>query len=801
MRRKLNITIPRTAIAGALAAAALASCASVNGFQAHANRHKPVAIASESWRLAQAAITDGRTADAEQHLRDAVDADPEFVRAWRRLQDLQILTFRRDDAIREAEAEITKNPSSPRGYYLSARLREGAARRRLLEKALEIDPWYGWAHQGLAACAEDEDGPGAGLIHASRATELLPDEPDPWLSLIHSLRAGNDQNRIVNIVSFCVKNFSKSDPRFLELMIRLLGSRASRPALTVFNSFEVMRELSVILQNAGTTRALVAAVRAGGPREAQDEMEIALAAARAAPAVPPELEIAHCLLAAELAQQSGRVTEHRRELERVWTLGERTPAVARQLRLARIVAKDYRNAWALEEDFILQFGVAVTGASSLDRDLLAAAAFAAASMPGDPAVLLSFARTAARYGWIDEAVELAEQSLQIGESIQSPAPGAAEFQQEVRAFRRFLTKMRGELERESRANLGLTGALDPFRELSRKLLGRDCVEGTKIEDHFPLGSLIITKPGSPGLPALFEQNGLELRMGKRFFGPVEAAAIRRAAAREIEGNVLGRPYRGREVIGEGASLFTQIEANAGPFAGATLPGSVWIVLDVVADAARSLEREREAMARDARDGRADRWRQQELPIINNRAERLAADETFDLGRRLVRCALARDPSPLTPRALEIVRLHEYGHLADAEQFLPFLSQLPRALWWLLDGGFSIQNIEGRLEKRAELVALCLTKDPELSLANIVQHAGSPWDSPPHSVGFADIAREFAQETDRMAVRGALPAIDRTRPVLPQVWKLTAEEIRSVALALARREGLVGDLVGGAESGK
>lgn len=767
-------------------ALATAACVSRGDFAAHASRRRPSTAALESWRFYKESIEKGDLAGAEKNLREAIAEDPEFVRAWRRLQDLQILQFRRGEAVAEAENQIQKNPRSPKGYYLLARLRDGAARKSILQKALDLDYYYGWARQGLAADAEAFSGPGSGLRYAEQAAELLPDETDPWLSVIQSLRTGDNTTRLENVVLACARSFGKEEPRFIEVLVRLLSNRGGRSYLSVFTSGDILTALPEILQNAGATRSLASAARGGGPRPGREQLEESLAFARTTKTASPELETARCLLAAELALQGGRVTEHRRELERAYELGERSPRVLRALRLARIVTKDYKNAWGVEEEFLQQFGSSLNSGPSPDRDLLSAVSTAASDSPNDPRILLAFARAAARYGWVNEAVELSAQSLQY-----DPSPVETQnFYKETSGFARFLTKFRRELEHESRASISLTNALDPIRAIAKETLGADAVEGSIIEDHFPIGALLVTKPGAPGLPAIFEQFGLELRLGKRMFGPVEASAIRKTAAREIVGTVLGRPYKGREVVGELSTLFTQIETNSGPFAGATLPGNVWIVLDTISESARSIEDERERMEQDARDGRGELWKSQYLPTVASRAGRLATDETFDLARRLTRRALERDPSPAAPRILEIVRLHEYGHLADAEQLLPFITQIPRAIWWLIDGGFSIRAIESRLERRAELVALCLTNDPELSLAAIVQHCERPLDSPPHSTGFSELAADFAKEMDRFSSEGELPQIRRDLPLLPQAWRLSKEQIRSVALALARREGLV-----------
>ncbi|MFN0206648.1 MAG: hypothetical protein ACKVS6_10110 [Planctomycetota bacterium] len=769
--------------------AALAGCMSRGDFTKFAIRHRPVPAASVSWDLYKRALEKEQYEEAEKQLRDAIDADREFVRAWRKLQDLQIATFRRAEAIAEAEAEIAKNPESPRGYYLLARVRQGTARKQILDKALDVNPFYGWARMALAMHEEAFQGDGAGLLHAAQATELLPTEPEPWLAVIQSLQSAGQFERLQTVLLRCVSMYGKSEPEFLEILIQFLSTlRRNDSIVNVFSSGDIYKHLPVILGSESAVRALAAAARRGGPRSARADFEEAAEVALAQEDLRPDHEIALCLLLAELSLQSGDITKARSHWERAYLLGERAPRILRLLRLARIITKDYAGAWDLEEALATEFEIVENGGRNPQFENVKEAAKRASENLNDRGAIAKFASAAAEYGWVDEAAELVTQAGFLG----APPQELINLQKRIVTFRRFLSRVRVELEKGVVDSLGLKAGLEPYKKLSKEILGFDALDGSRIEDYFPAGSLLDTKPGAPGLADYFDQFGLELRLGKRVGGPVEAFMMRRVAAKNINNNILGRPYSGREVIGEGTSLFTQIENVSGAFAGATLPGSVVIVLDAVADSARRIEREREAWAAEIAMGRGELWKKEYLPITTARAQRLCIDETLDTSRRLIRKALERDPSPAAPRVLELVRLHEYGHLADADQFLPIAAQVPRIISWLVSGGFSIRSIEARLEMRAELTALCTTKDPEISLASILDHCDRPLANPPHSNGFVELAHDFVREVDRRIHRGELPQIERARPILPQVWKLSPAEIRSVALALAEHEGLVQD---------
>jgi hypothetical protein len=459
----------------------------------------------------------------------------------------------------------------------------------------------------------------------------------------------------------------------------------------------------------------------------------------------------------------GRAEGARRALETV-AAGPRSTRLSEALRLARLRCRDVPGAWRAYEEWLEPFRPALDAAPETDsvRD-----SWMRAGATREPGAFEEAARAAARVGWLEEAIELATQA------------GAREIVEEVDPFRRFVRAMGTTLaaaHRDGRAPFSLERALREIAEVGERVLGRDPFAGSRIESHFPVGSLVDTSPGAPGIGSLFARHGFELRLGKRLFGPVEAFALRRIAERTTRGELLGRPCAGREVLGVSRSLATAIESSGLSIAGATLPGSVFLALDVIADDSLRIESIR--ALREKR--RSDR-----LPAAASEADRLAADEGFEVAERLVLRALERDPSPVAPRLLRIVRDHERGHLADAEELLPVLAHLPTAVGWLLAAGLSRDAIESRLERRAELAALCVSDDPELVLAEILEAAEEPAAAPPHSWGYAELAREFVREADRRP----RPELDASHPLMPQLWKLSPERIRSIALALAEREGL------------
>ena len=123
--------------------------------------------------------------------------------------------------------------------------------------------------------------------------------------------------------------------------------------------------------------------------------------------------------------------------------------------------------------------------------------------------------------------------------------------------------------------------------------------------------------------------------------------------------------------------------------------------------------------------------------------------------------------------------HEAGHVVEIKRHLPVLRGLPATLWLLLQSGFSPLQVEMELERRAQLAALAYAEDPDLALAEMM--AALPVHScvpDPHAGGYRDAIRELTREIDRNPSR--YPAIDREYRIVPQLDRLTNDQIRGAA---------------------
>jgi len=141
--------------------------------------------------------------------------------------------------------------------------------------------------------------------------------------------------------------------------------------------------------------------------------------------------------------------------------------------------------------------------------------------------------------------------------------------------------------------------------------------------------------------------------------------------------------------------------------------------------------------------------------------------------------------------IEVVAVHEEGHLCDRTRFLP-LTRDPLGMFALAAGeGFSPLGIERRLEYRAELVALACVSDPRLVLVELLEAAEVDTRiETVHAHAYREILADLLAEWNRTLRATPDPRVRLDHYLLHQVHLLGPEELRALALPLARREGLV-----------
>ena len=218
-----------------------------------------------------------------------------------------------------------------------------------------------------------------------------------------------------------------------------------------------------------------------------------------------------------------------------------------------------------------------------------------------------------------------------------------------------------------------------------------------------------------------------------------------------------------------------VDFSGGSLSGAALPDGVW--LD--ADAARREDHSmRAALSIDPTMG----------PLLDRAASEasppdgiegvFAMDETQGLALRLARRYLARagrDPWG----SFRVLRAHEFGHVLDLERHLPIAKGLPSSVSLLASEGFAFGRVEARLEGRAQLASMRDAPDPDLALIDLVSGLPNFERAPEaHERGYRAVVRALLERLH--ASGGRYSAIDMARKLLPQLDRLTPEELRALA---------------------
>ncbi len=258
---------------------------------------------------------------------------------------------------------------------------------------------------------------------------------------------------------------------------------------------------------------------------------------------------------------------------------------------------------------------------------------------------------------------------------------------------------------------------------------------------------------TPGSPAEWSERGTLLVVGQRVGTPVAA----------VTGRLVGRlaGMRDGEVrydlaLERGTSV-SRGDGELGAIAGFTLPGWIVLDLDVIDRTAARVERE----AAGARP--ADLW-----PARDDQVRRSL---WFPEGVRSRLAARIQDPGEAV---LLATLAHERGHAVDAERFVPFLPNLPRAIVEFASHGFSVRKVEVGLERTAEIWALRYAPDTRAALENTLIFLPFERSAPPHSVAYHAVVRELVEEIDEHP--GEYPSIDQGGNILEQLDRLSDAEL-------------------------
>ena len=318
----------------------------------------------------------------------------------------------------------------------------------------------------------------------------------------------------------------------------------------------------------------------------------------------------------------------------------------------------------------------------------------------------------------------------------------------------------------------------------------------------------------PGLAGSMARHGRFAIVGAALGDGPDASVLRRVLVEERAGEHLGTPWRGTVAWCEGTDVESRAQRAGTSIGGAALHEGYWIDIAVVRGLhGRWLDLAREYSAPDRDPARsASRL----AAVLASTGLRLRTPRTQPRGRARERTAIApalgqaarlrlavlferAAPGELLGEVdltelVDLVATHEEGHLCDRTRFLPLARRWASVLVFLVEQGFSASAIQKRLEYRAQLVALASIADPRLALVDLLEAAEARSDSGlEHGPAYRELLADFLEELDGR-LQGdptAWPRLSTEHTLMHQLHRLDGEQVRGVALELARREGLIG----------
>lgn len=282
------------------------------------------------------------------------------------------------------------------------------------------------------------------------------------------------------------------------------------------------------------------------------------------------------------------------------------------------------------------------------------------------------------------------------------------------------------------ASASLEDLMVRVRQASLRILGKDVV-GDNATFFVPLVGEMLD-PFVAGLCLHYQRYNRHLVLGRRSGGTPEGLSFTRLSVRDLpEVEELELPGRCREVIGFDRDVRSLGGVLGGDIAGVALLSHYVIDYDAVVEWAAGLaERRRIVLASDAAAMR-DGWTEASSPL-----------RPLDVGWRLAALSPVQD-SGLDRAVLEMIQIHERQHLVDSFHYLPIEANLWRGMGLWLGQGMSAIAVEGEMERRAELAALALGQHPALVLAHIADFMAQEDLSSPHVRGFGQLGRELFEQ--------------------------------------------------------
>ena len=724
--------------------------------------HRPLPLAErvpESahavYRDASRLVREGRRSSAQPLLEALVESNPLFVAAHRQLQNLELRRGRRGELLARYGRLVEEHPDRAEATYLRARLWSDPERQEAgFRRACAVDPSCPWPYLGLGHVAMARGDLADAERAFARGLKVSPGHDEIRLGLAE---AHFTRGRLAAAAAVLAE-------RPFEVELDRRAQLHSRIAALQGRDAESFAVLADGLRESPRSELLAAALH-GRLRSSGDLDEAARVLALLAP--DSEGDPFFDALRAEAARIAGWTTEA--------LLATRlaTDANGHALRRRLLVDRGrYAEAVALERARFAALASLAVPVPAYERAVELATHWLDA--PTDHAALRKeLAECFRSLGWWSEArAVLVEAEGAEARELRTAIENDIVLEAELRA-----------LAREGYYGVGPSRSWSEFLEEASRPLSDTFGTGPLREApswSIPLvGEMIDPSPRTGGEHArAFADRGRLVLFAKLRSGPPEILSLPVVASLSLG------PQGAHFVFTESPAIPSLRLAHGAALAGAALHTFGYIDL-------AALEEEHHRQLARIRADRQDPRRLYEEPIPQaSGEERSIATEPLELARKLELRALewaARqggDPEQtLLADRFEETMVHEGAHLEDAHALLSRPTRALELVPRIVRSGFSAASVEAWLEMRAQCAALLRARNPYLALARCAEFVpATATGNTSHGRGYQELLERILREIDRSPER--FPRLEFDRLLLPQLHRLSAEQIRTLAAAIA-----------------
>lgn len=717
----------------------------------------------------------GEREAAKHSYRAACELAPSFVDAHRAYQNLVLAEGFRGALRREYRARLDQAPEDPIAIYLFGRLESDiAAQRDACERAVAAAPNLYSAWVGLGITSLELRDPATATRAFETAIRLDPGRADAWRGRLRQMERTLGEEAKARAAEIAMK-LRAIDPFDLDAT-RVLAQRAidERRREQASNDVATLARES---RDPGAARLLLDFLARNASARDVERMRDLFSPLARERAGDPEWR----RLLAWLEERAGDPMAALSLLDGYATTTDDRASILTRRRLA-IACGDFDRVLreVIEDRFESGFDF---DDDSAERELRALAEQPLAARRGAAAV--SSIESLYRHGLLDLA-------LAVGSAILREEPTNIELRSTLDrgiAHRRFVAELASWFDRAYGGAADDANDLDAFLRAARRLsvdcLGTDVVEPLVVREYTAIGRFLDPDPETGcGLARYFDRFGTFFVAGERSLGGIHGYALTRIARSRVE--IEGRSVL--RVLGEDLRIPSPLEAAGGEIAGFAL--EKFIVMNV--DRARASA----IRVRRAWDERVSAMVARPLvlddpidPAVNDH-DRISLREPGSIVLRTWLRSYGAfldeggKPEEFAGLTLDAVEAHERSHISDAHEFLPLYQDVPRKLTIFAENAFSASKVESWLEGRAQLEALIHARDPRIALAELLRDLPARDASPPHSVGYYEVAEELVRRASEALP--SLPEIDPSGVIVQQLDRVEPEKLRELARRVEAR---------------